>query len=139
MSGSLNKVMLIGRLGADPEVRDTKTGGRFATFSLATSERWKDKSGEQQERTEWNRVVVFQEGLIPVIEQYVTKGSNVFIEGKLQTRKYEDKDGVEKYTTEVVLQGFNSTFTMLDSKSSESGAKPTTGEAKDNDDSDIPF
>ena len=132
MSGSLNKVMLIGRLGADPEVRDTKTGGRFATFSLATSERWKDKSGEQQERTEWNRVVVFQEGLIPVIEQYVTKGSNVFIEGKLQTRKYEDKDGVEKYTTEVVLQGFNSTFTMLDSKSSESGG------AKDNDD-DIPF
>ena len=138
MSGSLNKVMLIGRLGADPEVRDTKTGGRFATFSLATSERWKDKSGEQQERTEWNRVVVFQEGLIPVIEKYVTKGSNVFIDGKLQTRKYEDKDGVEKYTTEVVLQGFNSTFTMLDSKSSESGAKPTTGEAIDDDDG-IPF
>ena len=138
MSGSVNKVMLIGRLGADPEVRDTKTGGRFATFSLATSERWKDKSGEQQERTEWNRVVVFQEGLIPVIEQYVTKGSNVFVEGKLQTRKYEDKDGVEKYTTEVVLQGFNSTFTMLDSKSSESGAKPTTGAAIDDDD-DIPF
>ena len=138
MSGSLNKVMLIGRLGADPEIRDTKTGGRFATFSLATSERWKDKSGEQQERTEWNRVVVFQEGLIPVIEKYVTKGSNVFIEGKLQTRKYEDKDGVEKYTTEVVLQGFNSTFTMLDSKSSESGAKPTTGEAIDDDDG-IPF
>ena len=138
MSGSLNKVMLIGRLGADPEVRDTKTGGRFATFSLATSERWKDKSGEQQERTEWNRVVVFQEGLIPVIEQYVTKGSNVFIEGKLQTRKYEDKDGVEKYTTEVVLQGFNSTFTMLDSKSSDSGAKTTKGEAIDDDDG-IPF
>jgi single-strand DNA-binding protein len=138
MSGSLNKVMLIGRLGADPEIRDTKTGGRFATFSLATSERWKDKSGDQQERTEWNRVVVFQEGLIPVIEQYVTKGSNVFVEGKLQTRKYEDKDGVEKYTTEVVLQGFNSTFTMLDSKSSESGAKPTTGAAIDDDD-DIPF
>ena len=130
--------MLIGRLGADPEIRDTKTGGRFATFSLATSERWKDKSGDQQERTEWNRVVVFQEGLIPVIEQYVTKGSNVFIEGKLQTRKYEDKDGVEKYTTEVVLQGFNSTFTMLDSKSSESGAKPTTGGAIDDDDG-IPF
>tara|TARA_B100000214_G_scaffold148478_1_gene106202 strand:+ start:117 stop:533 length:417 start_codon:yes stop_codon:yes gene_type:complete len=138
MSGSLNKVMLIGRLGADPEVRDTKTGGRFATFSLATSERWKDKSGDQQERTEWNRVVVFQEGLIPVIEKYVTKGSNVFIEGKLQTRKYEDKDGVEKYTTEVVLQGFNSTFTMLDSKSSESGAKPTTSGAIDDDDG-IPF
>ena len=115
MSGSLNKVMLIGRLGADPEIRDTKTGGRFATFSLATSERWKDKSGEQQERTEWNRVVVFQEGLIPVIEKYVTKGSNVFIEGKLQTRKYEDKDGVEKYTTEVVLQGFNSSFKILSS------------------------
>ena len=129
MSGSLNKVMLIGRLGADPEIRDTKTGGRFATFSLATSERWKDKSGDQQERTEWNRVVVFQEGLIPVIEQYVTKGSNVFV---------EDKDGVEKYTTEVVLQGFNSTFTMLDSKSSESGAKPTTSGAIDDDDG-IPF
>lgn len=136
MSGSLNRVMLIGRLGADPEIRDTKTGGRFATFSLATSERWKDKSGEQQERTEWNRVVVFQEGLVPVIEQYTKKGSNVFVEGKLQTRKYEDKDGVEKYTTEIVLQGFNSTFTMLDSKS-ESGAQTTKVEA--NDDDDIPF
>ncbi len=137
MSGSLNKVMLIGRLGADPEIRDTKTGGKFATFSLATSEKWKDKNGDQQERTEWNRVVVFQEGLVGVIEAYVNKGSNVFVEGKLQTRKYEDSNGVEKYTTEVVLQGFNSTFTMLDSKS-ESGAKPTKSEATDHD-SDIPF
>ena len=150
MSGSLNKVMLIGRLGADPEIRDTKTGGRFATFSLATSERWKDKSGEQQERTEWDRVVVFQEGLIPVIEQYVTKGSNVFIEGKLQTRKYEDKDGVEKYTTEVVLQGFNSSFKILSSKNNqiesiqesntEKSALPNDENISSNDlDDEIPF
>ena len=142
--------MLIGRLGADPEIRDTKTGGRFATFSLATSERWKDKSGEQQERTEWDRVVVFQEGLIPVIEQYVTKGSNVFIEGKLQTRKYEDKDGVEKYTTEVVLQGFNSSFKILSSKNNqiesiqesntEKSALPNDENISSNDlDDEIPF
>ena len=121
MSGSLNKVMLIGRLGQDPEVRSTQDGRSLCTFSLATSENWNDKTtGEKREKTEWHRVVVFNEGLVNIIQQYVKKGSNVFIEGQLQTRKWEDKDGIEKYTTEVVLQGFNSTFKMLDSKNSGS-------------------
>ena len=121
MSGSLNKVMLIGRLGQDPEVRSTQDGRSLCTFSLATSENWNDKNtGENREKTEWHRVVVFNEGLVNIIQQYVKKGSNVFIEGQLQTRKWEDKDGIEKYTTEVVLQGFNSTFKMLDTKNSGS-------------------
>ena len=121
MSGSLNKVMLIGRLGQDPEVRSTQDGRSLCTFSLATSENWNDKNtGEKREKTEWHRVVVFNEGLVNIIQQYVKKGSNVFIEGQLQTRKWEDKDGIEKYTTEVVLQGFNSTFKMLDCKNSGS-------------------
>ena len=121
MSGSLNKVMLIGRLGQDPEVRSTQDGRSLCTFSLATSENWNDKNtGEKREKTEWHRVVVFNEGLVNIIQQYVKNGSNVFIEGQLQTRKWEDKDGIEKYTTEVVLQGFNSTFKMLDTKNSGS-------------------
>ena len=121
MSGSLNKVMLIGRLGQDPEVRNTQDGRSLCTFSIATSESWNDKNtGEKREKTEWHRIVVFNEGLVNVVQQYVKKGSNVFIEGQLQTRKWEDKDGIEKYTTEVVLQGFNSTFKMLDSRNSGS-------------------
>lgn len=117
MSGSLNKVMLIGRLGQDPEIKNTQDGRSLCTFSLATSENWKDRNtGERKEKTEWHRIVVFNEGLVKIIEQYVKKGSNVFLEGQLQTRKWEDKEGIEKYTTEVVLQGFNSTFKMLDSK-----------------------
>ena len=121
MSGSLNKVMLIGRLGQDPEVRNTQDGRSLCTFSIATSESWNDKNtGEKKEKTEWHRIVVFNEGLVNIIQQYVKKGSNVFLEGQLQTRKWEDKDGIEKYTTEVVLQGFNSTFKMLDSRNSGS-------------------
>jgi len=121
MSGSLNKVMLIGRLGQDPEVRNTQDGRSLCTFSIATSESWNDKNtGEKKEKTEWHRVVVFNEGLVNIVQQYVKKGSNVFIEGQLQTRKWEDKDGIEKYTTEVVLQGFNSTFKMLDNRNSSS-------------------
>tara|TARA_X000001036_G_scaffold215289_1_gene201580 strand:- start:110 stop:556 length:447 start_codon:yes stop_codon:yes gene_type:complete len=121
MSGSLNKVMLIGRLGQDPEVRNTQDGRSLCTFSIATSESWNDKNtGEKKEKTEWHRVVVFNEGLVNIVQQYVKKGSNVFIEGQLQTRKWEDKDGIEKYTTEVVLQGFNSTFKMLDNRNSGS-------------------
>ena len=147
MSGSLNKVMLIGRLGQDPEVRSTQDGRSLCTFSIATSESWKDKSnGEKKEKTEWHRVVVFNEGLVNIIQQYVKKGSNVFIEGQLQTRKWEDKDGIEKYTTEVVLQGFNSTFKMLDSKNSGSSENFSQDggvekvESFDSDiDDDIPF
>jgi|TARA_B100001250_G_scaffold396234_1_gene401998 single-strand DNA-binding protein len=147
MSGSLNKVMLIGRLGQDPEVRSTQDGRSLCTFSIATSESWNDKStGEKKEKTEWHRVVVFNEGLVNIIQQYVKKGSNVFIEGQLQTRKWEDKDGIEKYTTEVVLQGFNSTFKMLDSKNSgstenfsqDSGIEKVESFDSDIDD-DIPF
>ena len=147
MSGSLNKVMLIGRLGQDPEVRRTQDGRSLCTFSIATSESWNDKStGEKKEKTEWHRVVVFNEGLVNIIQQYVKKGSNVFIEGQLQTRKWEDKDGIEKYTTEVVLQGFNSTFKMLDSKNSGSSENFSQDggvekvESFDSDiDDDIPF
>ena len=118
MSGSLNKVMLIGRLGQDPEIRNTQDGRSLCTFSLATSENWNDRNtGERKEKTEWHRIVVFNEGLVKIIEQYVKKGSNVFLEGQLQTRKWEDKEGIEKYTTEVVLQGFNSSLTMLGGKS----------------------
>ena len=117
MAGSLNKVLLIGRLGADPEIKQMVNGKSVARMSIATSNTWKDKNtGEKKEKTEWHRVVIFNEGLVKVVQQYVKKGSNVFIEGQLQTRKWEDKDGIEKYTTEVVLQGFNSTFKMLSFK-----------------------
>ena len=121
MAGSVNKVILLGNLGRDPDVRTMQNGKKVCTLSIATSDSWKDKeTGEKKEKTEWHRVVVFNEGLVNIIQQYVKKGSNVFIEGQLQTRKWEDKDGIEKYTTEVVLQGFNSTFKMLDSKNSGS-------------------
>jgi single-strand DNA-binding protein len=148
MSGSLNKVMLIGRLGQDPEVRNTQDGRSLCTFSIATSESWNDKNtGEKREKTEWHRVVVFNEGLVNIIQQYVKKGSNVFIEGQLQTRKWEDKDGIEKYTTEVVLQGFNSTFKMLDNRNSGSvdnnfsqdNAIPDSSNFDSEIDDDIPF
>jgi single-strand DNA-binding protein len=117
MAGSVNKVILIGNLGADPEIRRTQDGRPIANLRIATSETWRDKNtGERKEKTEWHRVVIFNEGLCKVVEQYVKKGSKVYIEGALQTRKWTDKDGVEKYSTEVVLQGFNSVLTMLDSR-----------------------
>ena len=114
MAGSVNKVILVGNLGKDPEVRHTQDGKPIVNLSIATSESWRDKSsGERKEKTEWHRVVIFSEGLAKVAEQYLKKGSTVYIEGQLQTRKWTDKDGVEKYSTEVVLQGFNSVLTML--------------------------
>jgi single-strand DNA-binding protein len=117
MAGSLNKVMLIGNLGKDPEIRRTQDGRPIANFSIATSETWKDKAtGDKKEKTEWHRVVVFNEALCKVVEQYVKKGSKVYIEGTLQTRKWTDQAGIEKYSTEIVLQGFNGTLTMLDSR-----------------------
>ncbi|MCF6303498.1 MAG: single-stranded DNA-binding protein [Devosiaceae bacterium] len=123
MAGSVNKVILVGNLGSDPEIRHTQDGRPIATFSVATSENWRDKNtGERREKTEWHRVVVFSEGLVKVIEQYVKKGSKVYIEGSLQTRKWTDQSGVEKYTTEVVIQGFNGTLTMLDSRNAGGGA-----------------
>ena len=115
MAGSVNKVILIGNLGADPEIRRTQDGRPIANLRIATSESWRDKNtGERREKTEWHRVVIFNEGLCKIAEQYLKKGSKVYIEGALQTRKWTDKDGIEKYSTEVVLQGFNSQLTMLD-------------------------
>ena len=122
MAGSVNKVILIGNLGRDPEIRRTQDGRAIANFSIATSESWKDRNtGERKEKTEWHRVVCFSEGLNRVIEQYVKKGSKVYIEGQLQTRKWQDQSGQEKYTTEVVLQGFNGTLTLLDSRGGGGG------------------
>jgi single-strand DNA-binding protein len=115
MAGSLNKVMLIGNLGADPEIRSFQNGGKVANLRIATSENWKDKTtGERQERTEWHNVAIFSEGLVGVVERYLRKGSKVYIEGQLQTRKWQGQDGQDKYTTEVVLRGMNGTLTMLD-------------------------
>ena len=122
MAGSVNKVILVGNLGKDPEIRRTQDGRPIANLSVATSESWRDKAtGERKEKTEWHRVVIFSEGLCRVAEQYLKKGMKVYLEGQLQTRKYTDKDGVEKYSTEVVLQGFNSTLTMLDGRSGGGG------------------
>ncbi len=115
MAGSVNKVILVGNVGKDPEIRRTQDGRPIANINLATSESWRDKnSGEKKERTEWHRVVIFNENLCKVVEQYVKKGSKLYIEGQLQTRKWTDQAGVEKYSTEVVLQGFGGTLTMLD-------------------------
>ena len=121
MAGSLNKVLLIGRLGADPEIKQMVNGKSVARFSLATSNTWKDKNtGEKKEKTEWHRVVIFNEGLINVVQQYVKKGAQVYIEGQLSTRKWTDeKSGTEKYSTEIILQGFNSTFTILSNKNNQ--------------------
>ena len=117
MAGSVNKVIIIGNLGKDPEVRTFQTGGKVCTMTVATSENWRDKnSGEKRERTEWHRVAIFSEGLVRVAEQYLRKGSKVYLEGQLETRKWQDQSGQDKYTTEVVLRGFNSTLTMLDGK-----------------------
>lgn len=144
MAGSLNKVMLIGNLGADPEVRKTKDGKSIANLRIATSESWKDKSsGEKKEKTEWHTVVVFNEGLARVIEQYGKKGMKVYVEGALQTRKWQDKDGQDRYSTEVVLQGFGSSFTFLD-KPTKSDAEPAqqprnTGGGKVDLEDSIPF
>ena len=161
MSGSVNKVILLGNLGRDPEVRSTQDGVKIVNLNIATSERWKDRnSGEQRERTEWHRVVIFNENLGRIAEQYLRKGSTVYLEGQLQTRKWTDQQGVEKYTTEVVLQRYRGELTLLGSRnegaaalSSDSGAMPseigaagvTSGAAippmagSDDLDDDIPF
>ena len=161
MAGSVNKVILLGNLGRDPEVRSTQDGTKIVNLNIATSERWKDRnSGEQRERTEWHRVVIFNENLARIAEQYLRKGSTVYLEGQLQTRKWTDQQGVEKYTTEVVLQRYRGELTLLGSRnegaaalSSDSGAMPsgigaagmTSGTAippmvgSDDLDDDIPF
>ncbi|MGE0768194.1 MAG: single-stranded DNA-binding protein [Hyphomicrobiaceae bacterium] len=128
MAGSVNKVILVGNLGADPEIRRTQDGRPIANLRLATSETWRDKSsGEKRERTEWHRVVVFSEPLCKVIEQYVKKGAKLYIEGQLQTRKWQDQQGQDRYSTEVVLQGFNGVLTMLDGRSGGSAGMQEGG------------
>ncbi len=137
---SVNKVILVGNLGQDPEIRSTQDGREIANFSIATSESWKDKAtGEKKEKTEWHRVSVFAQGLVGVIKNYVKKGSKLYIEGQLQTRKWTDSNGVEKYSTEVILQNYNSTMQILDSRggSSNSGSGDNYSSNKSNNSSDI--
>ena len=146
MAGSINKVILVGNLGRDPEIRSMQSGDRVANLSVATSDRWRDKqTGEMQERTEWHRVVVFDQQIVDVVENYLAKGRKVYIEGELQTRKYTDQSGVEKYSTEVVLRRFRGQLIMLDSRVEGAGGvssggdepAPVTGGTELDD--DIPF
>ncbi len=153
MVGSVNKVILLGNLGRDPEIRSMQSGSKMASFSIATSKRWKDKNTqEQKEKTSWHNVVVFGDGLVNIVENYVKKGSKIYVEGELQTRKWQDQDGNDKYTTEVILQGYNSNLTLLDSRnntnqSSEIAQEPSIADEKtesqtsDSEDpeEDIPF
>ena len=150
MSGSLNKVQIIGRLGADPEIKQMVNGKNVARLSVATSQSWKDKSsGERKEKTEWHRVVIFNEGLINIVQQYLKKGANVYLEGQLSTRKWRDeKSGQDKYSTEIVLQGYNSSLTMLGGKNALNNSQPSQESSLPNDqmsqdnsdlDDEIPF
>jgi single-strand DNA-binding protein len=156
MAGSVNKVIIVGNLGKDPDVRHTQDGRSVVNLSIATSETWKDKAtGERKEKTEWHRVTIFNEGIAKVAEQYLKKGSTVYIEGQLQTRKYTDKDGVEKYATEIVLQNYGGTLTMLGGKSDAQGgensdsdfakntrsmaAQAPVNRSRDLDSEDVPF
>ncbi len=150
MAGSVNKVILVGNLGREPEARAMQNGGKVVTFSLATNESWRDKAtNERRDKTEWHRVVIFNQNLGDIAEKYLQKGSKVYLEGQLQTRKYTDQSGQEKYTTEVVLQAFGSTLTLLDSRrdgpSSEYDSPATDTSLPSDDtiavglDDDIPF
>ena len=128
MAGSVNKVILVGNLGKDPESRSFQNGGKVVSFSVATSENWKDKnSGERKDRTEWHNVSIFSEGLARVEEQYLKKGSKVYLEGQLETRKWQDKDGNDRYTTDVVLRNFNSSMVLLDSREGSGGGASRGG------------
>ena len=132
MAGSLNKVMLIGNLGADPEIRSFQNGGKVANLRIATSETWKDRNtGERQERTEWHTVAIFSEGLVGVVERFLRKGSKVYIEGQLQTRKWQDQSGNDRYSTEVVIRGMNGSLTMLDGAQGGSGGQRGGGSSWD--------
>ena len=157
MVGSVNKVILLGNLGRDPEIRSMQSGSKMATFSMATSKRWKDKTtNEQRDKTSWHNVVVFGDGLVNIIERFVKKGSKMYIEGELQTRKWQDQEGNDKYTTEVILQGYNCNLTLLDTRnqntedlstdenqSSEvsisNNTKESISSSKEEIDDDIPF
>jgi single-strand DNA-binding protein len=137
MSGSVNKVILVGNLGRDPEIRTTNSGQRVANLNVATSERWRDRnSGEQREKTEWHRVVIFDDRLVDVAEKYLRKGSKVYLEGQIQTRKWQDQSGQDRYTTEVVLQRFRGELTMLDSRGGGEGGGHGGGQDYDMGDQD---
>lgn len=128
MAGSVNKVILVGNLGRDPEIRSTQDGREICNLSVATSESWKDRNtGERREKTEWHRVVIFNENLVNVVKNYLHKGSKIYLEGQLQTRKWTDQSGQEKYSTEVVLQGFNGVLTMLDNRNAQGGGHADEG------------
>ena len=132
MAGSVNKVMLVGNVGKDPETRTFNNGGKVCNFSLATSETWRDKqSGEKRDKTEWHNIAIFNENLVKVVENYVKKGSKLYIEGQLQTRKWQDRDGNDKYTTEVVLQRFRGELVLLDSRGSGGGGGGGGGYSQD--------
>ena len=146
MAGSVNKVILLGNLGRDPEIRSMQSGSKMATFSMATSKRWRDKNTqEQRDKTSWHNIVVFGDGLVDIVEKYVKKGSKIYVEGELQTRKWEDQDGNDRYTTEVVLQGYSSNLTLLDSSNTDQTTSnfenPTSSKNPDSSESDddIPF
>ena len=157
MAGSVNKVILLGNLGKDPEIRSMQSGSKMATFSMATSKRWRDKNTqEQRDKTSWHNIVVFGDGLVDIVEKYVKKGSKIYVEGELQTRKWQDQDGNDRYSTEVVLQGFNSNLTLLDSRNATNNIEdkeintdqtasnfenPTSSKSSDSSESDddIPF
>ena len=130
MVGSVNKVILLGNLGRDPEIRSMQSGSKMASFSIATSKRWKDRNTqEQKEKTSWHNVVVFGDGLVNIVENYVKKGSKIYVEGELQTRKWQDQDGNDKYTTEVILQGYNCNLTLLDSRNNINQSSELTQES----------
>ena len=153
MAGSVNKVILLGNIGKNPDIKSTQNGSKLASFSIATSKRWKDKqTQEYKDKTEWHKVVVFGEGLVDIVDKYVKKGSKIYIEGELQTRKWQDQTGNDRYTTEIVLQGFNSTLTLLDNKGNSTSVSekseenivanntPESQNEKDSSiDDDIPF
>ena len=132
MVGSVNKVILLGNLGRDPDIRSMQSGSKMASFSIATSKRWKDKStGEQKDKTSWHNIVVFGDGLVDIVEKYVKKGSKIYIEGELQTRKWQDQEGNDRYTTEVIIQGYNCNLTLLDSRNTNNLEAPDQSSSND--------
>ena len=140
MAGSVNKVILLGNLGKDPEIRSMQSGSKMANFSIATSKRWKDRSTqEQKEKTSWHNIVIFGDGLVDVVEKYVKKGSKVYVEGELQTRKWQDQDGKDRYSTEVILQGYNCNLTLLDSRNQSNLIENNTDKSETNSISDDNF
>ena len=137
MVGSVNKTILLGNLGRDPEIRSMQSGSKMAAFSIATSKRWKDRSTqEQKEKTAWHNIVVFGDGLVDIVEKYVKKGSKIYVEGELQTRKWQDQEGKDRYTTEVILQGYNCNLTLLDSRNSNNQSNNQDQISQDNKSSD---